>query len=411
MSDKITRKQAAQASDLHRLGLKILHYRRDVMPAAEAAELETALNQVEELREDKQTSPDALQAAVNRLDKAMRRNGATFYPKRALSENVEMLFVAAILAIGVRTYFVQPYRIPTNSMYPTYNGMTGVIYETEAEEPSLPMQVVRGVTHGATHIEAEAPVSGEISIPLTWEGGFRMVAQGHRGRKWFGLLPEAQHRYTLQVGGRNVYVDVPAEFDFQQVMMDRFGRPEPGQVVPGPNGSRIYNTGVTVKAGDPVISFDVLLGDQLFVDRFSYHFIKPEVGTAFVFRTDKVPGIAPSERGKYYVKRLVAEGGDTLQVKFPVLYRNGEPITGAEAFDLNARQVGEYEGYLPSLGEKPKAPLDEPFTLPPESFFAMGDNSDRSSDSRVWGIVPEDAVIGRPLFIYWPFAQHFGPAR
>jgi signal peptidase I len=132
-----------------------------------------------------------------------------------------------------------------------------------------------------------------------------------------------------------------------------------------------------------------------------------------VFRTSSVPGLAnTSERDKYYVKRLVGEGGDTLQVHFPALYRNGKPIEGADAFEFNARQVGDYEGYLPSVeGARNAAPLDEPFTLPPDTYFAMGDNSDESSDSRVWGIVPEDAVIGRPLFIYWPFAQHFGPAR
>jgi len=75
--------------------------------------------------------------------------------------------------------------------------------------------------------------------------------------------------------------------------------------------------------------------------------------------------------------------------------------------------MGEYEGYRPTVGRanENQAPLVEPYTVPENCFFAMGDNSDESSDSRFWGPVPEKAVIGRPLFIYWPFAQNFGAAR
>ncbi len=414
MSRKISRKLAAQADDLRRMGIKVYHYRRDVLPESQAAELEAALNQVGELRDSRETTEEELQPAVQRLEAALQRSGGTFYPKRHLSENVEMLLVAAILAIGVRTYFIQPYRIPTNSMYPTYNGMTHKLYETEAAEPSVPMQVVRAVTHGAMLIEEKAPVSGEIIVPLALNGnGFQIPGKLVNGRKWFGLLPEMQRRYSLLVGNTEVEFNVPSDFVFHKVVQDRFGRPQPEQLERTSNGRYLYHTGVHVAAGDPVLSFDILLGDQLFVDRFTCHFAKPKVGSPFVFRTDSVPGIARDERGKYYVKRLVGQEGDTLQVRFPVLYRNGEPIQGAEAFELNASQMGEYEGYRPTVGRanENQAPLVEPYTVPENCFFAMGDNSDESSDSRFWGPVPEKAVIGRPLFIYWPFAQNFGAAR
>ena len=54
----------------------------------------------------------------------LRRTGGAIYPKSSLVENVEFFLVAAIVILGIRTYFLQPFKIPTNSMWPTYNGMT-----------------------------------------------------------------------------------------------------------------------------------------------------------------------------------------------------------------------------------------------------------------------------------------------
>ena len=75
------------------------------------------------------TPPDAekLAAAADALEKALLDLGGTFFPKKTLPEWVELLVVAAILAGGIRAFFIQPFKIPTNSMFPTYNGMTSVI--------------------------------------------------------------------------------------------------------------------------------------------------------------------------------------------------------------------------------------------------------------------------------------------
>ena len=54
---------------------------------------------------------------------------------------------------------------------------------------------------------------------------------------------------------------------------------------------------------------------------------------------------------------------------------------------------------------------EEPFTLLPKNYFALGDNSYHSSDSRDWGAVPEKNIMGRGVFVYWPFARHFGLIR
>ncbi len=86
----------------------------------------------------------------------------------------------------------------------------------------------------------------------------------------------------------------------------------------------------------------MVTGDQLFVDRFSYHFVKPKVGQGFVFFTGNIPGIASVMGEQYNIKRLVGVPGDTLQIKTPVLWRNGQPITGAAACAKNAQRLDRW---------------------------------------------------------------------
>jgi signal peptidase I len=168
--------------------------------------------------------------------------------------------------------------------------------------------------------------------------------------------------------------------------------------------------GRTVKAGDSLLRFDLLTGDQLFVDRMSYHFVRPSPGQGFVFRTGNIAGIGQDQ---YYIKRLIGTPGDTLEIREPGIFRNGKPITGSEAFDANARRTGLYRGYFngnPSVGAN-YLKAGEKLTVPPDGFFAMGDNSGNSQDGRYWGFVPLRDAIGRPLVIYYPFTKRWGPAR
>jgi signal peptidase I len=166
---------------------------------------------------------------------------------------------------------------------------------------------------------------------------------------------------------------------------------------------------VEVDKGERLLSFDILTGDQLFVDRMSYHFVRPKVGDGFVFRTRNIEGLNHNGKpdDKYYIKRLVGVPGDVLEIQEPVLVRNGEPIAGSDAFELNASREDLYRGYEARglLG------IGETLTVPQDQFFAMGDNSYNSLDGRIWGFVPEDDVVGRPLFIYYPFTRRWGPSR
>ena len=68
-----------------------------------------------------------------------------------------------------------------------------------------------------------------------------------------------------------------------------------------------------------------------------------------------------------------------------------------------------YRGYAP--GQAFLGAPDRSFVIPPHSYFAMGDNSYNSYDSRYWGPVPEENLVGRGLFVYWPFNRHWGFIR
>jgi signal peptidase I len=156
-----------------------------------------------------------------------------------------------------------------------------------------------------------------------------------------------------------------------------------------------------------MLAFDELTGDQLFVDRMSYHFVPPAVGSGFVFRTGNIPDIARQYGDQYYIKRLVGTPGDLLEIRGPMLYRNNSPITGSEAFAANGNRTGKYTGYVAYGTLAPGRTVK----VGPNQFYALGDNSSNSQDGRYWGHVPGPDVVGRPLVVYYPFTSRWGPAR
>jgi signal peptidase I len=174
------------------------------------------------------------------------------------------------------------------------------------------------------------------------------------------------------------------------------------------------------------------------------------VGDPIVFQTGEIDeynkklrqdGLAPKGLGwrsigedKYYIKRLVGTPGDKLKVQIAnaaeqrmyaghqgipgKLLSNGKPIEGCQAFEGN-RKAADYFVKHPHADRSPSGfpayratgLLSEGTTLevPPKSFFAMGDNSPDSLDGRAWGFIPQDKVVGRAMFVYYPFtAERWG---
>lgn len=115
-------------------------------------------------------------------------------------------------------------------------------------------------------------------------------------------------------------------------------------------------------------------------------FREPERGDIIVFRW-------PQNEKRDFVKRLVAFGGDTISIKDGHAYVNGELLDDPAVFQ---------ELYYYNRPDWNYGRTGQQILVPEEHFFVLGDNSRESSDSRNWGFVPRENLIGRAMCIYWP---------
>jgi len=138
------------------------------------------------------------------------------------------------------------------------------------------------------------------------------------------------------------------------------------------------------------------IGDHILVNKFVYGVRLPYFGTEILpvgkpRRGDVVVFIYPQDEEKDFIKRVVGVEGDSVEVRNKHLYVNGEAVS-----DPHAHFAEGEDGRLVS-------PRDNfgPFKVPPGYIFCMGDNRDRSYDSRFWGPVALDKVKGKAFIIYW----------
>lgn len=418
-------KELENADELVRLAQKVYDYRKDILDPGDAQELKEDLNNLDNLRKKPDVTVPELKTGWQKLHLIAKKCGGNIYPVSFWADNAEMIVVAATLALGIRTFFLQPFAIPTNSMYPTFYGMTSEVYAADNKAPSFSERVLRKITLGASHYNVKAPEAGEVAIPL-FRPNEPLSALGfirfEKVRGWrFFILPTPMKEYTFLVGNNAVRIKVPWDFRLEDVVQKTY-YPEYSsfhQVLENAAGKRqieiagtipIIKTGVNLSKSQNVLNFDILTGDMLFVDRFTYNFRYPKVGEPFVFRTINIEGMRDftgKPEDKYYIKRLVGIGGDVLEVKEPTLYRNGQPIEGSPIFELNSTKVGLYPGYMAYKGLAPgrQEEIKEGF------FYAMGDNSPYSGDSRSWGLVPAKEVVGKAVFIFYPFTKRWGFAK
>jgi signal peptidase I len=165
----------------------------------------------------------------------------------------------------------------------------------------------------------------------------------------------------------------------------------------------------------------LLVGDFLLVNKAVYGaeipithtrlpaFSHPQRGDVLVF-------LPPHDPERNYVKRLVGVGGDTLEMRDKVLFRNGKPLDEPYARHVDPlsdprepRMLWQKDFLLGSLRDRrryrPTRDNWGPIVVPPRKLFALGDNRDNSEDSRYWGFFDEKAVKGRPIFVYYSFEK------
>ena len=153
---KATRAQKKGAKEVLRLGQKVFDYRKDLLSAEDLNKLFSANADLKSALQQKPVNGDLLELKAKEVDQELQKNGGQYYHKKTWVENVEMLLVAAIVVIGIRSFFVQPFIIPTNSMYPSFSGMQPFVYNEEDETPGFLGRCFDKVLLGATHFKINA---------------------------------------------------------------------------------------------------------------------------------------------------------------------------------------------------------------------------------------------------------------
>ncbi len=348
--------------------------REDVAPpadlaAAQAAEaaLDTAL---------RARAWDRLEAACETAAAAAEK----LLPPRPFPkwrENVEVLVVAISLAMACRTYFIQPFKIPTGSMQPTLNGVTAWPQEGRRWYDVPPASLVNLALFGERYVEVRARNSGRLEYAGNMNDQYVLRIGAELYPLWIAMKPDSP-----------------------------FFNPDPDKSM-----KLRFKLGDRVEAGQLIASGRVRQGDHVFVNKVANNFARPQRGQVVVFDTNYIPekerlGIRPDS---FYIKRLVGLPGETVSIRDRHLVVDGRPVT--EPFPFRRLTTDpRYRGYVP----RPHSRLPEEgaeIRLGDKQFLPFGDNTYSSLDGRYFGPVSEQALVGPSFFVYWPLGPHWGVAR
>lgn len=318
------------------------------------------------------------------------------FKRGAVVEMVESFFVIMVVFLGLRTYYVQPFRIPTGSMQPSLNG---IIVHPVDKVPGIAKRAWDMLTLGSSYVEATAEnAKSLISIEdhpkyllftettLSFSDGSKVSIPSAKGAVMQYLKEQGKLKETLH--GLHL------------------GSYQPGETI---------------------VRARVDAGDMILVNRLAYHFRQPTRGETFVFDTRGINTSmqAPSavrmtdqQAGTHYIKRLCGLPGDTLQVKEPYLLVNGTPAAestiarvaaGKAPFNPEGYQQLNHRtqplAYMTDLGPVHLQNTSNPAM---REYAALGDNTTNSLDSRYWGPVRQFNIIGPACFTLWPFTNHWG---
>jgi signal peptidase I len=165
----------------------------------------------------------------------------------------------------------------------------------------------------------------------------------------------------------------------------------------------------------------LLIGDHVFVNRIVFAPKTAWVGPILPYRevrhSDIVVFLHPDAAyaGTYVVKRIMGVPGDRIHLRNGEVYRNGEKLNEPYVQHDRDEPSDYYRNNFPAVppsdpnispkweGELASYIQDGDLVVPPGHYFAMGDHRGVSLDSRYWGFIPQENIIGRPMFIYWSF--------
>lgn len=379
---------------------KIRHAQSDILSEEAIAALIEAETKFRSVLEDTSRQSE-LEGAIKELETTANHHLRS-YKHPVIRENVEVVLVAVAVALGVRTFFLQPFKIPTGSMQPT---LWGITVKSE-HEPGVEVDIPNGLrrvydrwARGISYHHLVAKSSGVLRVaPPKTVIPFLLTKQ----TLWVGETPH--HLW-------NPPKNLSQNMNFQNVsgFLQRAG----------------LRNGLRIREGDDLLKTATQRGDYLFVDRISYNFRRPKRGEIIVFSTKDIKGIGRDDQ--FYIKRLVGLGGETLRLAnnrkleidgeflttedkgFEKVY-SFDPSREPAPHDLTGIYSGHVNGYISNLAT-PGFRINMTYfkndadreTISEKRYMVMGDNTMNSSDSRYWGDFPRENVIGKLAFTYWPF--------
>ncbi len=403
-------KTVREAVGMKRHVRKLLNHQRDILKPESVASVEAALQSIGTALKAG-ASKDALKTELKQLEDAANKCLKP-YPHAGYRENVEVFLVAIAVAMGIRTFILQPFKIPTGSMQPTLYGVTSenLLGRKDVQVPTG-WASVRDWFAGDSYVHFVADSDGEME---------RIEAPVGIGRG--GSIFKLYQKFVF--AGKTHTIWFPPDMgggDLASRAGLQFGR--------------------QYKRGEEVINVRVRSGDHLFVDRLTYNFRAPNRGEIIVFETKGInfpahggENLMPQDQ--FYIKRLVALGGERVQIgNDRHLQINGKRLdAGTSHFEfvygfdpkvppLESRFSGHVNKFTAAkeagvVMRDPRSASDLLFLdetsvreLGPHELMVMGDNTMNSSDSRFWGSFPANNVIGRSCFVYWPLSSRFGWAN
>ncbi|WP_009960655.1 signal peptidase I [Verrucomicrobium spinosum] len=386
---------------------RFLHYKRDLLPTAKVDEIIGLRGELDAaISQRNSTRIDELSKQLNQVcERALPDARTTEW-----AENIEVFFVSIVIALGIRSYIAQPFQIPTGSMQPTLNGIRAEATEKDPNPGFLGK--LGGFFTGTTYLNVVSDHEGPLRLSDTiTEHKFLIFrpysrlhfADGHDIRI---SCPKIQLERELNIGAHLR----------TEMMEGNSDTPDRRATMQMANASSIY-----VRKGQVLARGIVQNGDHVIVNKFAYHFRRPTRGEVFVFTTKNIAGIEGrnfDERwgSQHYIKRLGGVPEDTVSIKDSQLFINGQLATEPGFKRVMTGTYTEpkdgYRGYEDAIQDFTgrRVPVRE-IALQKKQYLALGDNSYQSSDSRYWGPVPEQNVVGPGWFCYWPLTSHWGVIR
>ena len=391
---------------------RLLAAQRDVLSAEARAAVETKLAALAEVIAGGHTGK--IRIAAEELQFAAEKQIKP-YPNASWRENVEVLLVALAVAMAIRTFFLQPFKIPTGSMQPTLFGVTSTPDYTK----------INAWTGDRPRVQAEVQEQVAAQKALQIPSGWAAVKAWLHGDSYVHLIAQADGviekvsppvkfliftlKQSLVIGGVEHTLWLPPDFGEQSIVKRAGLDPE-----------HVYHK------GDEVLRMKVSAGDHLFVDRMNFNFCKPTRGEIVVFQTKGIDH-PQMPQDQFYIKRLVVLPNEKAQIgNDRHLIINGERLdAGTPHFErvygfnpAKAPHESQFSGHVngtvaakfglyPNLA--PNFPdADTVYNNDGNRYMVMGDNTCNSFDSRAWGSFPAENVIGKSFFVYWPITERFG---